>query len=148
VNTVSFDTPTANIPGKQCVRCGKCLAVCPFYRVTRREECSPRGRVLLSERFDRSDAVRCFACLRCAKVCPYELSPLDRPGQRFGPGDDQSLRPLFDLIYYRTLPAPDSSADPLTRAWLATRAGEAIPGGAPRFGNGELYHPFLDGRAS
>ena len=31
----------------KCIRCGKCLSVCPIYRETRVETLSPRGKVAI-----------------------------------------------------------------------------------------------------
>jgi len=127
---------------KRCVRCGRCLAVCPFYRITRREEFSPRGRVVLTEAHDTPDTVRCFACLKCVDACPYELSPLDRPGQRWE-GDGAAL---CDFIYHGAPLPPGTMTDPLAPAWRAARGLTDDPAAleaAPRFINGELYHPFL-----
>jgi ferredoxin len=131
---------------KRCVRCGRCLAVCPFYRITRREEFSPRGRVVMTEAYGTPDTVRCFACLKCALSCPYELSPLDRPGQRF-PGDQRpATAALFAFIYHDTPVPPEYATDPQVRSWLAARGAisdEAALRDAARFVSGELFHPFL-----
>lgn len=140
--------PSPALSVKICVRCGKCLAVCPFYRLLRQEELSPRGRVVLSERSGMPDEVRCFGCLRCAAACPYELSPLDNPGQRLGEGEDERLRSLLALIYYREPLSPNEPGDPLMAMWHDARRGALPPLSAPRFGNGELFHPFLDPRAA
>ena len=131
---------------KRCVRCGRCLASCPFYRETRREECSPRGRVVLTEKTGEPDTVRCFACHNCGAVCPYELSPLDRPGQKADPGLSPVDAVLFDLVFYGIAPSDDRMVDPQIRAWMAKKGrvqdDEALRR-ARRFPNGELFHPFL-----
>ncbi|MCL6594721.1 MAG: (Fe-S)-binding protein [Firmicutes bacterium] len=64
-----------------CVHCGLCLPSCPTYRVTGREELSPRGRVFLARLVDEGllpedDADRvmamesCLDCRACEVVCP------------------------------------------------------------------------------
>lgn len=141
------DTNSSQKDKKRCVRCGRCLAVCPFYRITRREELSPRGRVVLTEAYGTPDTVRCFACLKCVTSCPYELSPLDHPGQRFpGTTTDTASAALFAFIYYGAALPPEAAQGPLARVWIVARSaakdGSAL-NGAPRFVNGEIYHPFL-----
>lgn len=131
---------------KRCVRCGRCLASCPFYRETRREEYSPRGRIVLTEKTGASDRVICFACHNCSTVCPYELSPLDRPGQKAAPDLSPVDAALFDLLFYGVVPSAERMTDPQIRVWAAKKGvvqdAEAIVG-ARRFPNGELFHPFL-----
>jgi len=136
------DEPVA----KRCVRCGRCLAACPFYLETRREEYSPRGRVVLTEKTGMPDTVRCFACHNCGTVCPYELSPLDRPGQKAGPDLSPIEATLFALVFYGAEPSSDHAADPGIRAWMAKKGliqEDAALARAKRFPNGELFHPFL-----
>ncbi|RKZ33712.1 hypothetical protein DRQ19_02370 [bacterium] len=68
---------------ESCVRCGKCNPVCPTYRVSGNELCSPRGRYLLGERVlsgkipATSDVVKsllsCTDCYLCNPICPVGL---------------------------------------------------------------------------
>ena len=64
----------------KCIRCGKCLSVCPIYRETRIETLSPRGRVALYRAVDEDDLevsevyadkfYTCLMCEACREVCP------------------------------------------------------------------------------
>ncbi len=64
----------------RCIRCGKCLSVCPIYRETRIESLSPRGRVALyravgERELTTSDVYanrfyNCLMCEACRQVCP------------------------------------------------------------------------------
>ncbi len=66
---------------ENCVKCGKCLSVCPSYNATFNEFFSPRGRIRLiaSEvkdelplrisKFEQSMST-CLLCGRCADICP------------------------------------------------------------------------------
>lgn len=66
---------------ENCVKCGKCLPVCPSYNATFNEFFSPRGRIRLiaSEikdelalrisKFEQSMST-CLLCGRCADICP------------------------------------------------------------------------------
>lgn len=63
-----------------CIHCGLCLHTCPTYRLTGREDASPRGRVhlmraLAEERIEVDEAFResmdsCLVCHHCESVCP------------------------------------------------------------------------------
>lgn len=63
-----------------CIRCGKCLSVCPVYRETRIETLSPRGRVALYRAIGEDDLTvgegcadkfyTCLMCEACREVCP------------------------------------------------------------------------------
>lgn len=63
---------------KSCVRCGRCMAVCPVYGTTLREYDAPRGRLALLENLGRSGSgskrlkeilSRCLLCGACGEVC-------------------------------------------------------------------------------
>ncbi len=69
----------------QCVLCGVCLAVCPLFRATGKEELSPRAKLFLlarlgqdpqslSERAASKLASLCLCCGRCEAACPHGLS--------------------------------------------------------------------------
>ncbi len=63
-----------------CVHCGLCLNVCPTYRLTGRENSSPRGRIYLMRgiaegRVDAGPTVAeelhfCLGCRSCETACP------------------------------------------------------------------------------
>ncbi|HID86112.1 MAG TPA: (Fe-S)-binding protein [Anaerolineae bacterium] len=64
----------------KCIRCGKCLSVCPVYRETRIETLSPRGKVALCRAVAEDDLevsevyadrfYTCLMCEACREVCP------------------------------------------------------------------------------
>lgn len=89
----------------KCVRCGKCLAECPYYLQTHSELFSPRGRILMAEEFENAESVNCFACMNCADTCPFDLTPLEYEKHPFKfpdvmiPETIVSVKNLFDLIY-------------------------------------------------
>ncbi|NDV25858.1 (Fe-S)-binding protein [Desulfovibrio sp. JC010] len=71
---------------KSCVQCGKCLEVCPLFKVTGREELTPRAKFfleslesgeVLSEKDFKSLASLCLSCGRCAENCPQNMSGPD-----------------------------------------------------------------------
>ena len=63
-----------------CVHCGLCLSACPTYRITGRENSSPRGRIYLMRgaaegRIDVGDLLAeelslCLGCRACESECP------------------------------------------------------------------------------
>lgn len=58
-----------------CVRCGKCLCVCPSYKFFLKENYSPRGRnFLLSQDLKSKSYEFCLFCERCKTICPQSLS--------------------------------------------------------------------------
>ncbi|TIH14956.1 (Fe-S)-binding protein [Marinifilum sp. JC120] len=68
---------------QSCVQCGKCLEVCPLFKVTGREELTPRAKFFLesldsgeglSEKDFKSLASLCLSCGRCEKNCPQNMS--------------------------------------------------------------------------
>jgi heterodisulfide reductase subunit D len=64
----------------KCIRCGKCLSVCPVYRETRIETLSPRGKVALYRAVGEDDLevsevyagklYTCLMCEACREACP------------------------------------------------------------------------------
>lgn len=84
---------SANLPVNQpsemmdilsrCVSCGKCLAGCPIYQLTRREETSARAKLNVLKWYLASGGkpspasammfFNCSQCLCCRDVCPAEL---------------------------------------------------------------------------
>ncbi len=69
---------------QNCVKCGKCLPVCPTYNYSLNEFLSPRGRVhlisieksgagpLSVSKIDKALST-CLLCGRCSSVCPNEV---------------------------------------------------------------------------
>lgn len=53
--------PAAN---KSCVRCGACAAQCPAGAICKEDP-------------TQTDTERCFACMRCIKICPHHARTLD-----------------------------------------------------------------------
>jgi len=78
--------PENNAP-KKCILCGRCLEVCPVFRVTGREELSPRGKSYLIEHYQDFDlevkSVNkltgiCAGCNKCMQACPGKINlPLE-----------------------------------------------------------------------
>lgn len=69
-------------PG-ECLLCGRCLEICPIFKVTGREELSPRGKGFLLRNYQESGitpkqtialAELCLGCRKCVDVCPQKLS--------------------------------------------------------------------------
>ena len=97
----------------KCIRCGKCLSVCPVYRETRIETLSPRGRVALYRAVDEDDLevsevyadkfYTCLLCEACREVCPsgVELDVIlnqSRADLAYGGLMPASLRRLSETI--------------------------------------------------
>ncbi len=76
-----------NNPSKECILCGRCLEVCPVFKVTVREELSPRGKGFLLAQYHESGigvkqtmelAELCAGCKRCLVTCPQNIDlPLE-----------------------------------------------------------------------
>ncbi|MDQ7831405.1 MAG: (Fe-S)-binding protein [Desulfovibrionaceae bacterium] len=78
-------------PSDDCILCGRCVAVCPLFAATGREELSPRAKFLLLSRLARDKTSRdrtaaadlaglCLSCGRCREACPLGLSAPDALG--------------------------------------------------------------------
>jgi len=89
----------------KCVKCGRCLSACPYYRTLRREEISPRGRILIAEKGDDRGSHYCLGCRNCIATCPFELTPLFLSSPSFKwknivwEKDRATLEDFFNLIY-------------------------------------------------
>ena len=75
-------------PEKECILCGRCLAVCPLFRTTGREELSPKAkqqlaRTLLENPAELDEqraadlASLCLGCGLCEQACPQGLCAPD-----------------------------------------------------------------------
>ncbi|MFT4537731.1 MAG: glycolate oxidase iron-sulfur subunit [Planctomycetota bacterium] len=83
-----------------CIHCGLCIHSCPTYRLTGREDASPRGRIhlmraLAEDRIEVDDAFResmdsCLVCHHCESVCPA--------GVDFGPMMENTRDALEDKL--------------------------------------------------
>jgi glycolate oxidase iron-sulfur subunit len=59
---------------EKCIRCGKCRKLCPVLRVTREEQYSPRGKVIILDNdFFEKIVYDCTLCKACEKTCPMDL---------------------------------------------------------------------------
>lgn len=79
-----FDSSEPYIPTvNECHSCGMCMATCPTYRVTYKEDYSPRGRIRLIDRIINDgklltpvehDALHsCTQCHSCETRCPSKM---------------------------------------------------------------------------
>ncbi len=68
---------------EKCILCGRCLEVCPIFKVTGNEAHSPRGKAFLLDHYLENDIRRksavqlaelCAGCKRCLDVCPQKLN--------------------------------------------------------------------------
>jgi glycolate oxidase iron-sulfur subunit len=68
-----------------CIRCGRCLSVCPLFQATGLEEHAPRAKAMLLESLDAPGgpvaavpaerlASLCLGCHRCVEVCPQGVN--------------------------------------------------------------------------
>lgn len=111
----------------KCVKCGRCLAACPTYTVTRREGLSARGKLALLE-FElggEADLARrmkdllshCLQCGACAEVCASDVhaDELIQVGRALAVQD----RGLADI--QRLLARDVMKRGPLTRTAIKSR---------------------------
>jgi glycolate oxidase iron-sulfur subunit len=66
-----------------CIKCGKCLSVCPVYSEIKREHYSPRGKLAILEAlFEKRIEIDrdleniiffCLLCGACSEVCPNQI---------------------------------------------------------------------------
>ncbi|MFH2100098.1 MAG: (Fe-S)-binding protein, partial [Pseudomonadota bacterium] len=72
-------TPEPFQAATDCIRCGRCMSVCPIYGRTKNEWDSPRGKMSLVDAYtgDRKGLYsllsRCLACGACETVCANQV---------------------------------------------------------------------------
>ena len=65
---------------QNCGKCGLCLYVCPVYKILKKEQDSPRGKLQLIKAYDNKNLAsspllkeivsKCLMCGSCAANCP------------------------------------------------------------------------------
>lgn len=73
--------------GKNCIKCGRCLAVCPVYKVSGQERLAPRGKLSLIDFYKHKQIAAsplfqevisaCILCGRCEKACVLDIPTHD-----------------------------------------------------------------------
>ncbi|KPL02185.1 MAG: hypothetical protein AMJ90_06535 [candidate division Zixibacteria bacterium SM23_73_2] len=137
----------------KCLKCGKCLSVCPIYAEMKTEQTAPRGRVALVEQafkgnIDLSDIFKkrlsfCLNCKACVEACPSGVR-----------GDDLILLARAELVdrgnityierfIFRFLLKRGRLLPPVAKwaTFLGTLANKILPENNPL----TLFLPFPDG---
>lgn len=69
----------------ECVKCGRCLSVCPTYKELNDEFYSSRGRIAICELFSdnkknieylKDSSEKCLLCLKCRGICEKDVNYL------------------------------------------------------------------------
>jgi len=61
-----------------CVKCGMCKALCPVFRILKKEQFSARGQgILLSEKIMDRIVFECTLCMACEQRCPLNIRVCD-----------------------------------------------------------------------
>jgi heterodisulfide reductase subunit D len=135
----------------KCIRCGKCLSVCPIYRETRIETLSPRGKVALyravgEDNLEISEVYAdkfytCLMCEACRKVCPsgVELDAIlnqSRADLAHSGLMPESLRRLSETIVAAGNISGEDNEQRL--GWTENMASE--PGGLDHGGQAEVVY--------
>ena len=127
-----------------CVHCGLCLSACPTYRITGRENSSPRGRVYLIRgaaegKIEVGDLMAeelglCLGCRACESECPsgVEFGAMLEKG-REAVAESGRLGSL-DMVEVNPSLKPGEPAD--TTVQLGTRLVEAMLGARTTAGRG------------
>ncbi len=135
---------------QECVKCGKCLSVCPFYKVFTQEENSPRGRLVIFQNSGKNLSQYCLGCLKCKEICPFELSPIEFFSPEFIWKNvfvdliNDYLKTFFDLIYNpKKKPVFYSQPKNLLKLW-AIKRGFLSQNEISFNQNDVLYNPFFE----
>ncbi|MDO5580854.1 MAG: monomeric [FeFe] hydrogenase [Planctomycetia bacterium] len=73
---IRIENQTAAVDDSKCVKCGKCLAVCPFHAIVKTtvpcEEACPVGAIRKDESGKAAiDFEKCIFCGKCFSACPF-----------------------------------------------------------------------------
>jgi glycolate oxidase iron-sulfur subunit len=96
---------------RHCVRCGRCLPVCPTYQETKLEVQSPRGRLALIKAVEEAKLpmdskveehfYHCLDCRMCNTVCPAGVSIGEHILEARSAFGEQRGRPLWRKLAFR-----------------------------------------------
>jgi len=132
-----------------CIRCGRCLPVCPTYQQTQLETFSPRGRLNLLRAVEdgkldltvgvENHLYHCLDCRACDTVCPPGIHIGELIVQGRVAAAEQRPRPwLMDFVLRHVLISPERaeilSPIRLTQALGLDRLGAWLLGGIPGLG--------------
>jgi FAD/FMN-containing dehydrogenase len=96
-----------------CTGCGNCLTMCPAYRVTRKESCSPRGKLSLARRYIHrkklsqeaiQEAFYCTRCRNCEHICQSKIHHIDvweefeGKLRKIAPVDEKKIEAFVDSL--------------------------------------------------